>query len=87
MRLHEAHAGKDWPEKPVRTISEMSYVVTHGKSQNDALSWLIDGASKEELNPENLILKLLFLGFASLHSSNSVSLLSCPSLSLSAKLR
>lgn len=41
--------------------------------QNDLLSWLLDEAKGEELTNYNLVLRILTLEFASIHTTTNVS--------------
>lgn len=47
--------------------------------QYDMLSWLIDSAEGEEREVRSLVLRLLVLGFAAIHTSTMVSVTSIQS--------
>ena len=68
--------GEDWDDKPVcRTIVLVPRYISHhtADSQNDMLMWLMSEAKGVERSPEGLARRLLFVNFASIHTTSLAS--------------
>jgi len=62
----------DWPDKPVRDSTFLSFFAnTYFSLQNDLITWLLDAAkaSGEERTPHNMAKRMVVFSFASTYSS------------------
>lgn len=67
--------GDNWQDKPVCMpgLGFTKGVITRlGRSQNDMLQWLMDIAEGEEREIRALVMRILTINFAAIHTSSNV---------------
>ena len=67
--------GEDWDDKPVcpSTSFAQRNIIVNGDIQNDMLMWLMSEAKGVERSLDGVARRLLFINFAGIHSTSTVS--------------